>query len=103
MHTTLYKIPTIQARRSRRTPILAAASGLVAAGAIAVTLAVAGGGSAGDTDQGLPAIPPSATHAHPDRATFYQRQAEVQRGAEVQKPAGSIEARRAAERFHHFR
>ena len=96
MHTTLYRIPTIQRRGSRRTQILAAATGLVAAGSIAVTLAVAGGGDT-DTAGRLPAIPPTATHAHPDRATFYQR------SVEAPPPKLSIDGQRQRERFHHFR
>ena len=94
MHTTHYRIPTIQRRSSRRTPILAAASALVAAASIAVTLAVTGGG-------GSEAVSPSpseaAVHAHPDRTTLYQR------SVETQQPANSIDGERAAERFHHFR
>lgn len=94
MHTTLYRIPTIPRRSSRRTPILAAAGGLVAAGSIAVTLAVAGGG----TDAGAYPDPTGpSVHAHPDRATLYQR------SVETPQPAGSINGERAAERFHHFR
>jgi hypothetical protein len=96
MHTTLYRIPTIETRGSRRIPILAAASGLVAAGAIAVTLAV-GGGSDADTGAAANYPPETAVHAHPDRATFYQR------SAEAQQPAPSIDRSRSAERFHHFR
>ena len=97
MHTTHYRIPTIETRRSRRVPILATASGLVAAGAIAVTLAVAGGGS--DVDAGAAAVNPgeTAVHAHPDRATLYQR------GVEAQQPGSSVDGSRSAERFHHFR
>ena len=96
MHTTMYRIPTIDTRKSRRVPILAAASGVVAAGAIAVTLAV-GGGS--DTDAGAPALNPGETvvHAHPDRATLYQR------SVEPQQAAPSSDRSRSAERFHHFR
>jgi hypothetical protein len=97
VNTTLYRIPTIETRGSRRIPILAAASGLVAAGAVAVTLAVAGGGS--DADAGAPAFNPAETavHAHPDRATLYQR------SVEVEQPAPSIDGSRSAERFHHLR
>jgi hypothetical protein len=96
MHTTLYRIPTIQQRSPRRTRILAAASGLVAAGSIAVTLAVAGGGST-DTDAGAyPSPTGPSVHAHPDRATLYQR------SVETPQP-GSVNGERAAERFHHFR
>jgi hypothetical protein len=93
--TTYYRVPSPQSRSSRRVPILAAAaSGLVAVAAIGVTLAGAGGG-------GGEAVSPSpneaAVHAHPDRATFYQRSVETQR------PAPAIDGKRAAERFHHFR
>ena len=94
MHTTIYRIPTIESRRSRRIPVLAAASGLVAAGAIAVTLAVAGGGSDADAGAIVPNPAESAVHAHPDRATFYQRSVEAQ---------PSIDRSRSAERFHHVR
>lgn len=91
MHTTLYRIPTIQRRSSRRIPLLAAASGLVAAASITVTLALAGGG---DSASRPSAAPETAT---PDRATLYQR------GAEAPQPAPSIDGQRQAERFHHFR
>jgi hypothetical protein len=77
-------------RSSRRIPFLAAASGLVAAASITVTLAVAGGGS--DTASSPSAAPTTAT---PDRATLYQR------GVEASQPSGAIDGRRAAERFHH--
>jgi hypothetical protein len=91
--STALRISTRQRTGPRRTRILAAASGLVAAASIAVTLAVAEGGSS-DATSSPSAIP---THAHPDRATLYQRS--------VQAPqAGmSIDGQRAAERFHHFR
>jgi hypothetical protein len=94
MHTTLYRIPTIQRRSSRRTPILAAASCLVATASIAVTLAVTSAGGGEAVSPSPSATPDTAT---PDRATLYQR------GAEAPQPAGSIDGRRAAERFHHFR
>ena len=70
---------------SRRTRILAAASAVVAAASIAVTLAVGSGGSEAPTR-------PSAAPA-----TLYQR------GAEMSEPRGATAGERAAERFHHFR
>jgi hypothetical protein len=91
--TTYYRVPAVQRRRSRRAHIAAAATGLVVAGSIAVTLAVSGGGS----DAFSPNPNEAAVHAHPDRATFYQRSVEIQR------PAPAIDGKRAAERFHHFR
>jgi hypothetical protein len=94
MHTTLYRIPAIQRRASRRTRIAAAASALVASASIAVTLAVT---SAGGGEAVSPAPSEAAVHAHPDRATFYQR------SVETQQPAGTVDGKRAAERFHHFR
>ena len=94
MHTTLYRIPTIQRRRSRRVPILAAASGLVAAASIAVTLGVT---SAGGGEAVVPSPSGAAVHAHPDRATFYQR------SVEAPQPGVSVDPGRSAERFHHFR
>jgi hypothetical protein len=97
MHTTLYRIPNIPRRSSRRTQILAAAGGLVAAGSIAVTLAVAGGGSTGTDTGAYPTPTGPSVHAHPDRATLYQR------SVESPQPAGQIDGERAAERFHHFR
>jgi hypothetical protein len=92
--TTYYRVPAVKSRRSRRAQIAAAATGLVAAGAIAVTLAVSGGGG-GEAFSLNPNE--AAVHAHPDRATFYQRSVETQR------PAPAIDGKRAAERFHHFR
>jgi hypothetical protein len=90
MNTALRVTPQI--RTSRRVRVLAAASGLVAAASIAVTLAVSGGGSESATSPS--AAPATAT---PDRATLYQR------GAEVPQPGGTIDGNRSAERFHHFR
>jgi hypothetical protein len=84
----------LSARRtvSRRTRILAAASGVVAAASITVTLAIGSGGSEGPS--GPSAAPATAV---PDRATLYQR------GAETSDPRGATAGERAAERFHHFR
>jgi hypothetical protein len=77
---------------SRRTRILAAASGVVAAASIAVTLAVGSGGSQ------MPTRPSAAPGtAVPDPATLYQR------GAEISGSRGATAGERAAERFHHFR
>jgi hypothetical protein len=89
MSTTL---PISRPRSTRRVPFLAAASGLIAAASITVTLALAGGGS--DTAPSPSAIP---THAHPDRATIYQR------NADAPQPSGATDGKRSAERFHHFR
>jgi hypothetical protein len=72
--------------------VLVAASGLVAAASVVVTLAASGTGSDSPTSQS--AAPSTAT---PDRATLYQR------GAELRRPAPLIDRNRAAERFHHFR
>jgi hypothetical protein len=77
---------------SRQTRILAAASGVVAAASITVTLAVGSGGSEGSS---RPSTAPAT--AIPDRATLYQREAEV---SDVR---GTTAGERAAERFHHFR
>jgi hypothetical protein len=74
--------------------MLAAASGLVAAASVAVTIAVAGGGTETIPD---PYASPGP-HAHPDRAALYQRSVEIKRGGE-QPQRGPT----PAERFHHFR
>ena len=79
---------------SRRTQILASASGLVAAAAVAVTLAVAGGG-AGQTDRSQPTAGPAT--AQPNAATQYRNDTALGRGSE--QGAGVS----PAERFHHFR
>jgi hypothetical protein len=89
--STALRISTSRSGTSRRVPLLASASGLIAAASIAVTLIVAGGGDSASRPSAAPA---SAT---PDRATLYQR------GAEVQRPGSSIAGQRSAERFHHFR
>lgn len=89
--STALRISTSRSGTSRRVPLLASASGLIAAASIAVTLIVAGGG---DSASRPSAAPENAT---PDRATLYQR------GAEVQRPGSSIAGQRSAERFHHFR
>ena len=62
---------------SRRVPVLAAASALVAAASVTVTLAVAGGGA----DTSSPA--PSATPAV------------------AQQAGSSVDSTRAPDRFHH--
>jgi hypothetical protein len=90
--STALPVPNSSPRSSRRIPVLAGVSGLVAAASITVTLAVAGGG--GDSAQRPSAAPETAA---PDRATLYQR------GVESPQSAPSIDAQRSAERFHHFR
>ena len=77
---------------SRRTTILAAASGIVAAGSIAITLAVGSGSS--DTSARPSSAPATAV---PDRATLYQR------GAGSEASDRTTAGERAAERSHHFR
>jgi hypothetical protein len=77
---------------SRRTRIVAAASGVVAAASIAITLAVGSGGN--ETPTRPSAVPATAV---PNPATLYQR------GAETSGPRGATAGERAAERFHHFR
>jgi hypothetical protein len=77
---------------SRRTQILASATGLVAAASIAVTLAVVGGGD------GQPAAARSAgtpATAQPNPATLYRNESAM---PQPQSPAGAS----AAERFHHL-
>ena len=77
---------------SRRTQIFASAGGLAAAAAIAVTLAVSGGGdgqSAGAQPAGSPAT------AQPNRATLYRNESAM---PQPENPAGAS----AAERFHHL-
>jgi len=75
---------------SRRIPILAGATALVAAASISVTLAVTGGS---DTSSRTPAAAPAT--AQPDRATLYRHEASGSR------PSATIDGQRAAERFHH--
>ena len=90
MNTAL-RISTSRSGTSHHVPLLASASGLIAAASIAVTLIVAGGGDSASR----PSVAPES--ATPDRATLYQR------GAEVQRPGSSIAGQRSADRFHHFR
>ena len=90
MNTALRIAPQIA--RSPRAPVLAAASGLVAAASIVLTLALSGGGGDSVTE---PSAAPST--ASPDRATLYRH------GAETPKPSSPIDGKRSAERFHHFR
>jgi hypothetical protein len=90
--STALPISAPQTETSRRIPVLAAASALLAATSIAVTLAVTGAG--GDVAS-PPTVPPAK--ATPDLATQYQR------GAENPTPSGPIDGQSAAERFHHFR
>jgi hypothetical protein len=83
------KLPTGRVR------LLAAAGAAVAAGSVALTLAVATGGGtdAAPVSTGEPAT------AQPDRAKLYHRSLGPQQPSQF----GSESARRAAERFHHFR
>jgi hypothetical protein len=79
-----------KSRRTRRVPVLAAASALVAAASVTVTLAVATGGS--DTSSPAPAGTPAL--AQPDRAKLYRY------GLDASGPS-TVDSTRAAERFHH--
>jgi hypothetical protein len=90
--STALRLSIPDSAKSRRTAVLSVVSALVAAASVAVTLAVAGGGS--DATSRPSAAPATAT---PDRATLYQR------GAEVPQRSGAIDGARSAERFHHFR
>ena len=76
---------------SRRVPVLAAASALVAAASVTVTLAVATGGS--DASSPAPSGTPSV--AQPDRAKVYRY------GLNTSQPGSSIDSARALDRFHH--
>jgi hypothetical protein len=89
--STALSVPA-RSTSSRRTAILAVASGVVAAASITLTLAVGSGGR--DVISPPSQSPGSAT---PDRATLYRH------GAELPQPSGAIDGKRAAERFHHFR
>jgi hypothetical protein len=89
--STALPLSTPRTKTSRRIPVLAVASALVAAASISVALAVSGGGS----DVASPPTVPPAT-ATPDLATQYRN------GAELPAPS-SPRAVQAAERFHHFR
>jgi hypothetical protein len=91
MSTTL-SLPA-RPRIARRTPILAAASALVAAASVAVTLAIAGGGG----DPVVPAQSATPGTAAPDRATMYRSE------SAMPEQSGPIQGGTAAERFHHFR
>jgi hypothetical protein len=90
--STALRISTSRSGISHRAPLLASASGLIAAASIAVTLAVAGSG--GDSASRPSAAPAPAT---PDRATLYQH------GVKSSRPFGAIDGEISAERFHHFR
>ena len=90
--STALPVSAPRTETSRRIPVLAAASALVAAALISVTLAVTGNG--GDAAS-VPASAGAASAA-PDRATQYRNAAELRAPA---SPAGA----QAAERFHHFR
>ena len=91
--STALPISASQTKTSRRVPVLAAASALVAAASITVIFALPGDTS--DTSSRAPSGVPA--QAHPDRHTLYQRD------AETPEPSGAINGRRSAERFHHFR
>jgi hypothetical protein len=90
--TTALPVSAARTRTSRRIPVLAAASALVAAASISVTLAVTNDG--GDTAS--LSAPAGAASAAPDRATQYRN------AAELPSPSGAAGGK-AAERFHHFR
>jgi hypothetical protein len=78
---------------SRRNQALASAGGLVAAAAVAVTLAVAGGD--GQTAASQRVAEPAT--AQPDAATQYRNESALP-GAPGRRAGAS-----AADRFHHFR
>jgi hypothetical protein len=84
-------LPVSTPQSSRRVPILAAASGLVAAASITVTLAVATGGS----DTSSPASSGAPAVAQPDRATLYRY------GLDASRQSSPIDSKRAPARFHH--
>jgi hypothetical protein len=89
MSTTL----SIPRPTSRRNQVLASAGGLVAAAAVAVTLAVAGGD--GQTAASQPVAQP--TTAQPNAATQYRNESALPGGPHRQAGVN------AADRFHHFR
>ena len=89
--STALRISPSKSLGTRRVPVLAAASALVAAAAVTVTLAVAPGGS----DTSSPALSGTPAVAHPDRATLYRY------GLDASGPSNSIDSTRAPERFHH--
>lgn len=78
-----------------RNGLLAAASAALAAGSVAVTLAVSTGGDAAGTT----ARSAAPATAKPDAATIYHRSLSTPQ-PDSSAPEGG---RRAAERFHHFR
>ena len=78
---------------SRRNQVLASAGALVAAGAVAVTLAVAGGG--GQPAASQPSAKPAT--ARPNPATQYRNESALPSGPGRQAGVSS------ADRFHHFR
>ena len=90
--STALPVSAPRTKSSRRIPLLAAASALVAAASISVTLAVTNDG--GDTTS-VP-VSAGAASAAPDRATQYRN------AAELPTPS-SPGVGQAAERFHHFR
>jgi hypothetical protein len=91
--STTVSMSAPRTKSPRRIPVLAAASALVAAASISVTLAVTNGGS----DAASPPASSGAATAAPDRATLYRH------GAGIPESGGVIDGQRAAERFHHFR
>ena len=92
MSTTL----SIPRPTPRRKQIVASAIGLVAAAAVAVTLAVAGGGDGvAQPAASQPSAKPAT--AQPNAATLYRNESVLPSGPERQNGAS------AADRFHHFR
>jgi hypothetical protein len=88
--STTLNLNAPRTKSSRRVRVLAAASALVAAASITVTLAVTAGS---DTSSRPPAGAPAT--AQPDRATLYAH------GVSGSGPSATIDGQRAAERFHH--
>ena len=90
MSTALHISPS-KSHGTRRVRVLAAASALVAAASVTVTLAVATGGS----DRSSPAVSGTPAVAQPDRAKLYRF------GLDATRPSDPVDSTRAAERFHH--
>jgi hypothetical protein len=91
MSTTL-RIPTARSQSSRRVRLLAAASALVAAASVSVTLAVGNHGS----DAASPAPSAAPASAPADGAMLRHH------GIVVPRESGRIGGS-SVERFHHFR
>jgi hypothetical protein len=79
-----------------RTGLLAAASAVIAAGSVAVTIAVTTSGATNDGPAQRFAQPATA---QPDAAKLYHHSSPRQQGESI----GVERGQRAAERFHHFR